>query len=58
MEEARANVDVDKHERGFTKIAWAFLKVLQNIWCCHLGGKTSLHFSILLFNPQNFPFIL
>lgn len=28
MEEARTNVDVDKHERGFRKIAWAFLKVL------------------------------
>ena len=27
MEEARANVDVDKHEQGFRKIAWAFLKV-------------------------------
>lgn len=27
MEEARANIDVDKHERGFRKIAWAFLKV-------------------------------
>lgn len=28
MEEARANVDVDEHERGFRKIAWAFLKVM------------------------------
>lgn len=28
MEEARANVDVDEHERGFRKIAWAFLKVV------------------------------
>lgn len=28
MEEARANVDVDKHERGFRKIAWGFLKVM------------------------------
>ncbi|XP_061650787.1 jouberin isoform X2 [Phyllopteryx taeniolatus] len=27
MEEAKANVDVEKHERGFRKIAWAFLKV-------------------------------
>lgn len=27
MEEAKANVDVDEHERGFRKIAWAFLKV-------------------------------
>lgn len=32
MEEARANVDVDKHERGFRKIAWAFLKVLYLVW--------------------------
>lgn len=28
MEEAKANTDVDKHERGFRKIAWAFLKVM------------------------------
>lgn len=28
MEEAKANVDVDEHERGFRKIAWAFLKVM------------------------------
>ncbi|XP_073339009.1 jouberin isoform X3 [Pagrus major] len=28
MEEAKAKVDVDKHERGFRKIAWAFLKVV------------------------------
>lgn len=27
MEEAKANNDADKHERGFRKIAWAFLKV-------------------------------
>lgn len=27
MEEARANVDADEHDRGFRKIAWAFLKV-------------------------------
>lgn len=27
MEEARTNVSVDYHERGFRKIAWAFLKV-------------------------------
>lgn len=30
MEEARANLDVDKHERGFRKIAWAFLKVRRS----------------------------
>lgn len=40
MEEARANVDVDKHERGFRKIAWAFLKVL----CC---GRTERKCSLL-----------
>ena len=28
MEEAKANFDVNKQERGFRKIAWAFLKVL------------------------------
>lgn len=27
MEEARAKIDADKHERGFRTIAWAFLKV-------------------------------
>lgn len=32
MEEARANVEVDKHERGFRKIAWAFLKVIHSVW--------------------------
>lgn len=37
MEEARANVDVDKHERGFRKIAWAFLKVLY--LACSFGKK-------------------
>ncbi|XP_035271774.1 jouberin isoform X2 [Anguilla anguilla] len=28
MDEARANVEVDYHERGFRKIAWAFLKLV------------------------------
>ncbi|XP_024121319.1 jouberin isoform X2 [Oryzias melastigma] len=28
MEEARASVDADGHERGFRKIAWAFLKLV------------------------------
>ncbi|KAJ8399446.1 hypothetical protein AAFF_G00411580 [Aldrovandia affinis] len=28
MDEARANVEVDHHERGFRKIAWAFLKLV------------------------------
>lgn len=27
VEEAKANFDADRHERGFRKIAWAFLKV-------------------------------
>lgn len=44
MEEARANVDVDKHERGFRKIAWAFLKVL----CCGRTEKKSLLLQIAL----------
>lgn len=35
MEEARANFDVDEHERGFKKIAWAFLKVMLVVaWPC------------------------
>ncbi|KAJ8291162.1 hypothetical protein GJAV_G00022110 [Gymnothorax javanicus] len=28
MDEARANIEVDNHERGFRKIAWAFLKLV------------------------------
>ncbi|KAI1895771.1 hypothetical protein AGOR_G00110200 [Albula goreensis] len=28
MDEARANIEVDHHERGFRKIAWAFLKLV------------------------------
>ncbi|TRY83457.1 hypothetical protein DNTS_016203 [Danionella cerebrum] len=28
MEEARMNVSVERHERGFRKIAWAFLKLV------------------------------
>lgn len=44
MEEARASVDADGHERGFRKIAWAFLKVTRSperFW-------GSLHFLQLL----------
>lgn len=31
MEEARANASADLSEPGFHKIAWAFLKVRQNV---------------------------
>lgn len=46
MEEAKAKVDVDKHERGFRKIAWAFLKVLYLVWPIR---KESLNLFKLLF---------
>lgn len=50
MEEARANVDVDRHERGFRKIAWAFLKVMHleifsvmnNKWFIHYWRKKKI----------------
>lgn len=55
MEEARANVDVDKHERGFRKIAWAFLKVLYLAW---LFGKTSLNLILIPLFKTYFTFFL
>lgn len=42
MEEARANVDVDKHERGFRKIAWAFLKLVGTNGVLNIDTKLRL----------------
>ncbi|XP_072313591.1 jouberin isoform X2 [Eucyclogobius newberryi] len=43
MEEAaRANVDVDKHERGFRKIAWAFLKLVGTNGVLNVDSKLRL----------------
>ncbi|KAJ7990818.1 hypothetical protein DPEC_G00290860 [Dallia pectoralis] len=42
MEEARANVDVDKHERGFRKIAWAFLKLVGTNGVQNIASKLRL----------------
>uniref|UniRef100_UPI0037E83903 jouberin isoform X2 n=1 Tax=Semicossyphus pulcher TaxID=241346 RepID=UPI0037E83903 len=42
MEEARANVDGDKHERGFRKIAWAFLKIVGTNGVLNIDSKLRL----------------
>ncbi|XP_028294336.1 jouberin isoform X2 [Gouania willdenowi] len=42
MEEARANVDVDIHERGFRKIAWAFLKLVGTNGVLNIDSKVRL----------------
>ncbi|XP_042356979.1 jouberin isoform X2 [Plectropomus leopardus] len=42
MEEARAKVDVDKHERGFRKIAWAFLKLVGTNDVLNIDSKLRL----------------
>ncbi|XP_072221649.1 jouberin isoform X2 [Leuresthes tenuis] len=42
MEEARANIDVDKHERGFRKIAWAFLKLVGTNGVLNIENKLRL----------------
>uniref|UniRef100_A0A8D3CBV0 Abelson helper integration site 1 n=1 Tax=Scophthalmus maximus TaxID=52904 RepID=A0A8D3CBV0_SCOMX len=42
MEEARANLDVDKHERGFRKIAWAFLKLVGTNGVLNIDSKLRL----------------
>ncbi|XP_057716218.1 jouberin isoform X2 [Corythoichthys intestinalis] len=42
MEEAKANVDVAIHERGFRKIAWAFLKLVGANGVLNTGGKIRL----------------
>ncbi|XP_077418917.1 jouberin [Vanacampus margaritifer] len=42
MEEAKANVDVEIHERGFRKIAWAFLKLVGANGVLNTGSKIRL----------------
>uniref|UniRef100_A0A8C8GNN1 Jouberin n=1 Tax=Oncorhynchus tshawytscha TaxID=74940 RepID=A0A8C8GNN1_ONCTS len=42
MEEARANVAVDRHERGFRKIAWAFLKLVGTNGVLNIDSKLRL----------------
>ncbi|KAM3871163.1 jouberin [Diretmus argenteus] len=42
MEEARANVDDNKHERGFRKIAWAFLKLVGTNGVLNIDSKLRL----------------
>ncbi|KAG7229091.1 hypothetical protein INR49_013032 [Caranx melampygus] len=42
MEEARAKVDGDKHERGFRKIAWAFLKLVGTNGVLNIDSKLRL----------------
>ncbi|KAM8913694.1 jouberin [Spinachia spinachia] len=49
MEEARANVDVDQHERGFRKIAWAFLKLVGTNCVLNIDSKLRLQ---LFFPPS------
>lgn len=42
MEEARANADVDKRDRGFRKIAWAFLKLVGTNGVFNIDTKLRL----------------
>ncbi|XP_028995151.1 jouberin isoform X2 [Betta splendens] len=42
MEEARAKADVDKHERGFRKVAWAFLKLVGTNGVLNIDSKLRL----------------
>uniref|UniRef100_A0A673K0A5 Jouberin n=1 Tax=Sinocyclocheilus rhinocerous TaxID=307959 RepID=A0A673K0A5_9TELE len=42
MEEARTNVSVDRHERGFRKIAWAFLKLVGTNGVLNVDTKLRL----------------
>ncbi|XP_049595623.1 jouberin [Syngnathus scovelli] len=42
MEEAKSNVDVETHERGFRKIAWAFLKPVGANGVLNTGSKIRL----------------
>uniref|UniRef100_A0AAQ4P1B4 Abelson helper integration site 1 n=1 Tax=Gasterosteus aculeatus aculeatus TaxID=481459 RepID=A0AAQ4P1B4_GASAC len=48
MEEAKANVDVDQHERGFRKIAWAFLKLVGTNCVLNIDSRLRLQ---LFFPP-------
>ncbi|XP_043119224.1 jouberin isoform X1 [Puntigrus tetrazona] len=42
MEEARTNVSVDRHDRGFRKIAWAFLKLVGTNGVLNVDTKLRL----------------
>ncbi|KAM4542068.1 jouberin isoform 2-T2 [Odontesthes bonariensis] len=42
MEEARSNIDADQHERGFRKIAWAFLKLVGTNGVLNIENKLRL----------------
>ncbi|XP_051724812.1 jouberin [Ctenopharyngodon idella] len=42
MEEARTNISVDHHERGFRKIAWAFLKLVGTNGVLNVDTKLRL----------------
>lgn len=42
MEEARTNVSADRHERGFRKIAWAFLKLVGTNGVLNVDTKLRL----------------
>ncbi|KAJ8353196.1 hypothetical protein SKAU_G00207630 [Synaphobranchus kaupii] len=42
MDEARANVEVDHHERGFRKIAWAFLKLVGTNGVLNMDSRLRL----------------
>ncbi|XP_036398069.1 jouberin [Megalops cyprinoides] len=42
MDEARANLEVDHHERGFRKIAWAFLKLVGTNGVLNVDTKLRL----------------
>ncbi|XP_062253329.1 jouberin isoform X1 [Platichthys flesus] len=42
MEEAKANFDVNKQERGFRKIAWAFLKLVGTNGVLNIDSKLRL----------------
>ncbi|XP_032402641.1 jouberin isoform X2 [Xiphophorus hellerii] len=42
VEEAKANFDADKHERGFRKIAWAFLKLIGANGILNIDSKLRL----------------
>lgn len=42
MEEARTNISADRHERGFRKIAWAFLKLVGTNGVLNVDTKLRL----------------
>uniref|UniRef100_A0A1A8MVS4 Abelson helper integration site 1 n=1 Tax=Nothobranchius pienaari TaxID=704102 RepID=A0A1A8MVS4_9TELE len=42
MEEVKANLDVDKHEQGFRKVAWAFLKLVGTNDVLNIDSKLRL----------------